>query len=100
MAGKIFYVRSHRAPEKVSGLLAATAPYLRMYYGENDGLVEVTDQWIPGTGEVIATLDADHCALVVARPISAQFFATRRAFTRALLMQISGAFDPGKPPGN
>ena len=100
LAGKIFYIRGQRAPEKVSGVLAATAPYLRTYYGENDGLVEVADQWIPGAGELIATLDADHCALVVARPISAQSFGTRRAFTRALLMQIAGAFGPGNLPGH
>lgn len=99
MAGKIFFIRAHRAPEKVSGLLAASAFYLSAYYGDNDGMVEVTDQWIPGAGKVIATLDADHFAFVVARPVSAQPSSTRRAFTRALLMQLSGAFDREKQPG-
>ena len=99
LAGKIFFIRAHRAAEKVSGLLAASAFYLSAYYGENDGMVEVTDQWIPGTGKVIATLDADHFAFVVASPVSAQPPSTRRAFPRALLMQIADASDRDKQAG-
>ena len=91
---KIFFVRSLRDPDKVSTLIAATASYLHIYYGDNDGLLEVNDQWIAGTGQILATLDADHFTLTIARPVSNQPSRTRRAFTRGLLMQVAGAFGP------
>ncbi len=58
-------------PDRVSHLIGATASYLRTYYGDNDGLLHVNDQSIAGTGRIIATLDADHFVLTVARPVSA-----------------------------
>jgi len=91
---RIFYVRGHRKPAEVSKILSLTATYLSTYYGDNDGLVEVEDQWIPGLGRVLATLEADHMALTVARPVSGDGPAVRRAFTRALLMQLAGALAP------
>jgi hypothetical protein len=93
-AERIFYVRSHRKPAGVSKILSLTATYLSAYYGDNDGLVEVEDQWIPGLGRVLATLEADHMALTVARPVSGDGPAVRRAFTDALLMQLAGALAP------
>jgi hypothetical protein len=93
VARKVFFIRGRRDPDKVSSIFTTTARYLRAYYGDNDGLVEVSDQWVVGTGTIIATLDADHFALTVARPVSAQSAATRLAFTRALLMQLAGEFD-------
>lgn len=93
-ADRIFYVRGHRPPAAVSKILALTATYLATYYGDNDGLVEVEDQWIPGVGRVLATVEADHMALTVGRPVSGDGPAVRRAFTHALLMQVAGALAP------
>ena len=90
-ADRIFFIRSHRRPGAVSKILALTATYLATYYGDNDGLVELEDQELPGVGRVLATLEADHMALTVARPVSGDEPAVRRAFTHALLMQLAGA---------
>lgn len=98
LAERIFYVRSHRAPERVSKMLSLTATYLTTYYGDNDGLVQVEDQWLPGTGRVLATLDVDHMALTVARPVSGDGPAFRRAFTQALLMQLAGVLASAPAP--
>jgi len=96
-ADRIFYVRSHRKPAEVSKILSLTATYLSTYYSDNDGLVEVEDQGMPGLGRVLATLEADHMALTVARPVSGDGPAVRRAFTQALLMQLAGALAPSAP---
>ena len=93
LADKTFFIRSRRDPGKVSHVFAITARYLRAYYGDNDGLVEVTDQWIADTGKVLTTLDADHVSLVLAIPVSDQGPAVRRAFTQALLMQLANLFE-------
>lgn len=93
LADRIFFVRTRRAPEKVCPLLVITARYLDTYYGPNDGLVILSDQWVTGTGRVIADLDVDHSGLTMAGPISDRPEPARRAFTYALLMQMSGAFD-------
>lgn len=93
LADRIAYIRASRAPEKVSPLFRVAAAYLGAYYGENDGLVEVKDQALAGVGTIITTLDADHASLMLSRPVSDQSDRVRRAFTQALLMQLSGAFD-------
>ena len=91
---RIFYIRGHRDPAAVSKILSLTATYLSTYYGDNDGLVEVEDQSVSGAGRVLATLEADHMSLTVARPVSGDGPAVRRAFTHALLMQLAGALAP------
>lgn len=90
---RVLFVRSQREPDKVCPLLWITAKYLATYYGPNDGLMAISDQWLPDAGRLLADLDADHAGLTVARPISDWPAQVRRAFMRALLMQLAGAFD-------
>jgi pimeloyl-ACP methyl ester carboxylesterase len=92
LGNRIFFVRSQRSPDKVCPLLSLTARYLATYYGPNDGLLVISDQWIPGAGQLLADLDADHSDLTVSGPVSSRPARTRRAFTHALLMQLAGAF--------
>jgi len=92
LGNRVFFIRSQRNPDKVCPLLNLTARYLATYYGPNDGLLVISDQWIPGAGQLLADLDADHSDLTVSGPVSNRSARTRRAFTHALLMQLAGAF--------
>jgi len=92
LAERTFFIRSQRDPDQVCPLLWITARYLATYYGANDGLMTVPDQWVPGTGQILADLNADHTGLTVAGPVSDWPAGVRRAFTYALLMQLAGAF--------
>ena len=92
---RVFFIRSQRDPDKVCPLLWLTAKYLATYYGPNDGLLVISDQWVPGAGQLLGDLDADHSGLTVAGPVSDWPARVRRAFMHALLMQLAGAFHMG-----
>ena len=78
---KTFFVTSATCPSRLRLFERTTAWYLRTYFGKNDGMVACDDQFLPGLGTVLATLDAGHSEL------TNRFRSTRtaRRLQRALI---------------
>lgn len=62
---RIFYVVSEMPTEGVRMEMRPFASYLSKLFGKNDGLLLLQDQFVPGFGETLLTVQADHKDLTV-----------------------------------
>lgn len=83
----VFFVRSSESTGVVAAELQLSHAFLTRF-GPNDGLLCEQDQLLAGLGRDLGVLRADHGALTVSAPISGFTTETRRAFTRALLLEV------------
>jgi len=70
ISDKIFYINSKQDVSKMAEAVDCTGAYIQTYYSDNDGLVEVKDQYLKGVGTRLTVIDADHADLMTPFPIS------------------------------
>jgi len=88
VAPKTFYVTSRTRPSHHPVFQRVTAWYLGTYYGPNDGMVVLDDQYVPGLGTVLAVLDVGHTDLVNRFPSARPKHRLRNALVDAIIMAV------------
>ncbi len=85
---RTFYIESHVDPRRQPLLRRPMAKYLDTYYGPNDGLVAEGDQFLPGLGTRLGTLDVGHADLTHRFPAGRRGRRHRSALIQAILMAV------------
>jgi hypothetical protein len=81
-------VRASESGKGVSLILKATNKLLEKHAGPNDGIVLLDEQRIPGADLDLAILKGDHTDFVTDWTLSNERGHFRKAFTRALLLEL------------
>jgi len=85
---KTFYITTATRASRLRFIQRATAWYLRIHYGPNDGMVAAADQSLAGLGTILATLDAGHTDLTNPFPTGRAGRRFRRALVQGILMAV------------
>ena len=85
---KTFYVTSQIPASGHRLFQRAIASYLETNFGENDGIVALSDQSLPGLGTVLAVLDAGHTDLTNRFPSGKAAQRMRKAVVDAIVMAV------------
>jgi hypothetical protein len=91
---RTFYVTSTTEPAQLRFVRRSIARYLEVYHGPSDGMVAVTDQYLPELGTVVATLEASHGELTCRFPATRVSKSMRKALVRSIFMAV-GQPEPG-----
>jgi pimeloyl-ACP methyl ester carboxylesterase len=98
---RTFYIESSVEPTRQSPFRRPVARYLETYYGPNDGLVAVGDQFLPGLGTRLGMLDVSHTDLTHRFPAARPRPRLRGALARSIVMAVAspeeGAEDDPQP---
>jgi hypothetical protein len=86
---RVFYVRAFQDAKKVSPELQLMHLFVQAHYGDNDGVLMPGDEVLPNFGNDLGIVDSDHFGLTVHGANVAAPDSYRRAFTRALLRELS-----------
>lgn len=81
---KIYYILGTESVSKLPLLIRPMGSYLSTYYGNNDGIVLTQDQFVPGIGKVILSVESDHMGWFMPKPESSVSSSQREAFTDIL----------------
>lgn len=102
---RAFYIESSAPPSRQPLLRRPVAKYLETYYGPNDGLVVVGNQYLEGVGTRLGILDVGHTDLTHRFPAARPQRKLRRALIEAIVMAVGrparfagqrSEFDPRK----
>jgi hypothetical protein len=85
---RTFYVTSTIEPSRLRFVRRAIAWYLKVYHGPSDGMVALTDQFLPELGTVVATLEASHGALTNRFPATRASRSMRKALVQSIFMAV------------
>ena len=85
---KVFYITSQIPPSGHRLFQRAIASYVETNFGENDGIVALSDQSLPGLGTVLAVLDAGHTDLTNRFPSGKAAQRMRKAVVDAIVMAV------------
>jgi hypothetical protein len=85
---KTFYITSQVPPSGHRLFQRAIASYLETNFGDNDGIVALTDQCLPELGTVLAVLDAGHTDLTNRFPSGKAAQRMRKAVVDAIVMAV------------
>jgi hypothetical protein len=85
---KTFYLTSQIHPDELFFVQSATGHYLHTYYGPNDGVVPVADQFLLELGSVLGVLELAHSDLTQKYPSSHAPRQFRRALIQSILMAV------------
>jgi pimeloyl-ACP methyl ester carboxylesterase len=85
---KTFYITSQIPAKGHRIIQRAIASYLETNFGENDGIVAISDQSLPGLGTVLAVLDAGHTDLTNRFPSGKAAQRMRKAVVDAIVMAV------------
>ena len=89
IGSKVYYIQSVlKNPDDASAFIRNPAWYMHTYYGPNDGLVELKDQYVPWVGTPLVIMDTDHTGLVVDNPISKAPKSLRETLTKAIATSL------------
>jgi hypothetical protein len=90
---RTFYITSQIPPSGHRIIQRAIASYLETNFGENDGIVALSDQSLTELGTVLAVLDAGHTDLTNRFPSGKAAQRMRKAVVDAIVMAVgkSGA---------
>ena len=88
---KVFYIETKSQPSKLRMILRATASYLTLHYGPNDGVVALGDQTLCGVGTSLGVIDAGHSDLS-GRPSPGRRKLSK-AITQAIVMAVGQPHD-------
>ena len=87
---RTFYVEAVRSTDRQLMPRRPIARYLETYYGPNDGLVAAGDQYVPGLGTRLGTLDVGHSDLTHRFPAARPKRRLRQALADAIVMAVGG----------
>ena len=85
---KTFYITSQIPASGHRLFQRAIASYLETNFGENDGIVALSDQSLTGLGTVLAVLDAGHTDLTNRFPSGKAAARMRKAIVDAIVMAV------------
>ncbi len=85
---KTYYVEAETHPSKLRLVLRATASYLTLHYGPNDGVVARGDQTVSGIGTSLGVLEAGHSDLTWKGSATKASKRARRALIQAIVMAV------------
>jgi hypothetical protein len=85
---KTFYITSQLPASEHRILQRAMASYLETNFGENDGIVAVSDQSLSELGTVLAVLDAGHTDLTNSFPSGKASQRMRKAVVDAIVVSV------------
>jgi hypothetical protein len=85
---KTFYITSQIPPSRHKVFQRAMASYLERNFGENDGIVALSDQSRPELGTVLAVLDAGHTDLTNRFPSGKASQRMRKAVVDAIVVAV------------
>lgn len=85
---RTFYVQSQLDPSRQRFFHRTTARYLHTYYGPNDGMVVLDDQYLPGVGTSLGILHAGHTDLTHKFPSTRALRRLRKALIQSILMAV------------
>lgn len=91
---KAFFIATQAEPSQLRLFQRVMNRYLGAYYGKNDGLVCVDDQFLPGIGTRLGVLDAGHADLTRRFPATKAGRKTRRALIQSLVMELDRVGTP------
>jgi hypothetical protein len=96
---KTFYITSQMPASGHRVLQRAIASYLETNFGENDGIVALSDQSLSELGTVLAVLDAGHTDLTNRFPAGKAAQRMRKAVVDAIVMAV-GRSEPRDSRGD
>jgi hypothetical protein len=85
---KTYYVTTKTKPSHLRMFLQATAWYVGVHFGPNDGIVAVDDQMVAGLGTVLAVLEAGHTDLTHKFPSALPKRRLRKTLIDAIIMAV------------
>jgi pimeloyl-ACP methyl ester carboxylesterase len=88
LRGKVFYIRSAVEPQKQTPYFWASSWYLSTYYGKNDGLVTLEDQFLSQLGQRLNIVGCGHHDLTGSFPLTFATSNFRKALSRSVFMAV------------
>lgn len=88
---KTFYIEGETEPSRLRLVLRATAAYLTLHYGPNDGVVARGDQSLPAVGTSLGVFHVGHSDFTRNQPGSRAGKRSRKALMDAIVMAIGRA---------
>jgi pimeloyl-ACP methyl ester carboxylesterase len=88
LGSKTFYIEGETEAKRLRLFLRATAAYLTLHYGPNDGVVARGDQSLPALGTSLGVFDVGHSDLTRNNPGSRAGKRSRKAMMDAIVMAV------------
>ncbi len=85
---KTFYIEGETEPSRLRLFLRATASYLTLHFGPNDGVVARGDQSLPAVGTSLGIFDVGHSDFTRKQPGSRAGKRSRKALMDAIVMAV------------
>ena len=85
---KTYYIEGETEPSRLRLFLRATAAYLALHFGPNDGVVARGDQSLASLGTSLGVFDVGHSDFTRNRPGSRAGKRSRKALMDAIVMAV------------
>ena len=85
---KTYFIEGETEPSRLRLVLRATAAYLTLHFGPNDGVVARGDQSLPGVGTSLGVFNVGHSDFTRNQPGSRAGKRSRKALMDAIVMAV------------